>query len=145
LFISQQLLMLLLAVFGDAVKSFIDRRWFAVGPERHVESRDVRDVIAMSSVKVAVRVRPFNSRELTRECGCIIAMTDNTTGMCTRASSHSLPAPHTCIRTYTVSQKICPSLLLVVLFFPRKRGSMFLPALICVSVCVCLCVCDHDN
>ncbi|GAU97040.1 hypothetical protein RvY_08403 [Ramazzottius varieornatus] len=35
----------------------------------------------MSSVKVAVRVRPFNSREKAKECGCIISMTDkkNTT------------------------------------------------------------------
>jgi len=33
------------------------------------------------------------------------------------------------------------------LFSQRKRGSMFLPALVCVSVCVsvCLSVCDHDN
>jgi len=30
-------------------------------------------------------------------------------------------------------------------FSRRKRGSMFLPALGCVSVCVCLSVCDHDN
>jgi len=29
------------------------------------------------------------------------------------------------------------------LSFPRKRGSMFLPTLVCVSVCVS--VCDHDN
>ena len=27
------------------------------------------------------------------------------------------------------------------LFSPRKRGSMFLPALVCVFVCVCACVC----
>ncbi|XP_060804747.1 kinesin-like protein unc-104 isoform X2 [Amyelois transitella] len=33
----------------------------------------------MSSVKVAVRVRPFNSREIARECKCIIEMTGNTT------------------------------------------------------------------
>jgi len=26
---------------------------------------------------------------------------------------------------------------------PRKRGNMFSPALVCVSVCVS--VCDHDN
>ena len=31
--------------------------------------------------------------------------------------------------------------------FPRKRGNMFSPALVCVCVCVCVCVsvCDHDN
>lgn len=33
----------------------------------------------MSSVKVAVRVRPFNTREISRESKCIIEMFDNTT------------------------------------------------------------------
>lgn len=33
----------------------------------------------MSSVKVAVRVRPFNNRERARECKCIIKMGGNTT------------------------------------------------------------------
>lgn len=33
----------------------------------------------MSSVKVAVRVRPFNSREISRDSKCIIEMVDNTT------------------------------------------------------------------
>ncbi|KAK0166439.1 hypothetical protein PV328_004859 [Microctonus aethiopoides] len=33
----------------------------------------------MSSVKVAVRVRPFNNREIVREAQCIIEMTGNTT------------------------------------------------------------------
>ncbi|XP_031354518.1 kinesin-like protein unc-104 isoform X5 [Photinus pyralis] len=33
----------------------------------------------MSSVKVAVRVRPFNNREVSRECKCIIDMGGNTT------------------------------------------------------------------
>lgn len=33
----------------------------------------------MSSVKVAVRVRPFNSREIRREAQCIIEMTGSTT------------------------------------------------------------------
>jgi len=33
----------------------------------------------MSSVKVAVRVRPFNNRELSKDCSCIIDMSDNTT------------------------------------------------------------------
>ena len=35
----------------------------------------------MSSVKVAVRVRPFNSRELQRDCTCIIDMTEKMTSM----------------------------------------------------------------
>jgi len=35
----------------------------------------------MSSVKVAVRVRPFNNRELQRDCSCIIDMTDKMTSM----------------------------------------------------------------
>ena len=34
----------------------------------------------MSSVKVAVRVRPFNSREISRESKCIIEMAGATTG-----------------------------------------------------------------
>ncbi|KAF0296233.1 Kinesin-like protein unc-104 [Amphibalanus amphitrite] len=33
----------------------------------------------MSSVKVAVRVRPFNGREISRECDCVIEMDGNTT------------------------------------------------------------------
>ncbi|CAG9857792.1 unnamed protein product [Phyllotreta striolata] len=35
----------------------------------------------MSSVKVAVRVRPFNNREIARECKCIIQMSGNTTAI----------------------------------------------------------------
>ncbi|KAG5677928.1 hypothetical protein PVAND_007642 [Polypedilum vanderplanki] len=35
----------------------------------------------MSSVKVAVRVRPFNTREISRESNCIIEMYDNTTAI----------------------------------------------------------------
>ncbi|XP_043279198.1 kinesin-like protein unc-104 isoform X4 [Venturia canescens] len=35
----------------------------------------------MSSVKVAVRVRPFNNREICREAQCIIEMTGNTTSI----------------------------------------------------------------
>ncbi|XP_023288977.1 kinesin-like protein unc-104 isoform X14 [Orussus abietinus] len=35
----------------------------------------------MSSVKVAVRVRPFNNREISREAQCIIEMTGNTTSI----------------------------------------------------------------
>lgn len=35
----------------------------------------------MSSVKVAVRVRPFNNREIARESKCIIEMTGNTTSI----------------------------------------------------------------
>lgn len=33
----------------------------------------------MTSVKVAVRVRPYNSREKARECKCIISMNGNST------------------------------------------------------------------
>jgi len=33
----------------------------------------------MTSVKVAVRVRPFNNRETSRDCKTIIAMNNNTT------------------------------------------------------------------
>ena len=35
----------------------------------------------MSSVKVAVRVRPFNSREIGREASCIIEMSGNMTAI----------------------------------------------------------------
>ncbi|XP_067134761.1 kinesin-like protein unc-104 isoform X2 [Centruroides vittatus] len=35
----------------------------------------------MSSVKVAVRVRPFNNREVSRDCKCIISMSGNTTNI----------------------------------------------------------------
>lgn len=35
----------------------------------------------MSSVKVAVRVRPFNSRELQRDAQCIIRMQGPTTSI----------------------------------------------------------------
>ncbi|KRT82690.1 Kinesin, partial [Oryctes borbonicus] len=35
----------------------------------------------MSSVKVAVRVRPFNNREISKECKCIIEMGGNTTAI----------------------------------------------------------------
>lgn len=35
----------------------------------------------MSSVKVAVRVRPFNSREIGREAKCIIEMSGNMTAI----------------------------------------------------------------
>ena len=34
----------------------------------------------MSSVKVAVRVRPFNSREVNRSSKCVITMEGNKTG-----------------------------------------------------------------
>ena len=34
----------------------------------------------MSSVKVAVRVRPFNGREKEKQCKCIITMDGKTTG-----------------------------------------------------------------
>ena len=35
----------------------------------------------MSSVKVAVRVRPFNNREISRDSKCIIEMSDNCTAI----------------------------------------------------------------
>ena len=35
----------------------------------------------MSSVKVAVRVRPFNNRETSRACSCIIEMDGPQTGI----------------------------------------------------------------
>uniref|UniRef100_A0A7M4ERX9 Kinesin family member 1A n=1 Tax=Crocodylus porosus TaxID=8502 RepID=A0A7M4ERX9_CROPO len=35
--------------------------------------------MAGASVKVAVRVRPFNSREMSRDSKCIIQMTGSTT------------------------------------------------------------------
>lgn len=35
--------------------------------------------MAGASVKVAVRVRPFNSREIGKDSKCIIQMTGNTT------------------------------------------------------------------
>ncbi|XP_068914980.1 kinesin-like protein unc-104 isoform X8 [Tenebrio molitor] len=38
-----------------------------------------KQIPIMSSVKVAVRVRPFNNREISRECKCIIKMGGNTT------------------------------------------------------------------
>lgn len=42
----------------------------------------------MSSVKVAVRVRPFNSREIGRESKCIIEMAGATTGKYTQISNY---------------------------------------------------------
>jgi hypothetical protein len=46
----------------------------------------------MSSVKVAVRVRPFNNRETSRECTCIIEMAGNTTSKYTPLLECSLIA-----------------------------------------------------
>lgn len=46
--------------------------------------------MAGASVKVAVRVRPFNSREMSKESKCIIQMSGNTTSEYTTA-----PEPHT--------------------------------------------------
>lgn len=40
------------------------------------------DTMAAASVKVAVRVRPFNSREMGKESKCIIQMSGNTTSEC---------------------------------------------------------------
>lgn len=41
--------------------------------------------MAGASVKVAVRVRPFNSREMSKESKCIIQMSGNTTSEYTTA------------------------------------------------------------
>ncbi|CAL8148135.1 unnamed protein product [Orchesella dallaii] len=46
----------------------------------------------MSSVKVAVRVRPFNNRENTNDCSCIIEMEDNTTYI-TNPKAHGKDPP----------------------------------------------------
>ena len=62
----------------------------------------VCDVI-MSSVKVAVRVRPFNSRELTRQCDCIIAMSDNTTSTYTLSLARSLHSVRPSVRSAGLS------------------------------------------
>lgn len=61
----------------------------------------------MSSVKVAVRVRPFNNREITRDCKCIIEMAGYTTCKSylfekkqnsIKKIDHSLNVLHFCIR-----------------------------------------------
>uniref|UniRef100_T1IJB9 OTU domain-containing protein 3 n=1 Tax=Strigamia maritima TaxID=126957 RepID=T1IJB9_STRMM len=44
-------------------------------------SENFNSHFTMSSVKVAVRVRPFNNREIAHECKCIINMTGNTTSI----------------------------------------------------------------
>lgn len=41
----------------------------------------MKNTQTMSSVKVAVRVRPFNSREISKESCCIIDMTGTTTAI----------------------------------------------------------------
>ena len=46
----------------------------------------------MSSVKVAVRVRPFNNREISRQCESIIEMSGATTGECKKSLSISFYA-----------------------------------------------------
>lgn len=48
---------------------------------RNIKSPDNKRIIKMSSVKVAVRVRPFNSREIGRDAHCIIEMSGNTTSI----------------------------------------------------------------
>nr|CAD7259359.1 unnamed protein product [Timema shepardi] len=53
----------------------------------HVSSTAI--VLNMSSVKVAVRVRPFNNREISRECKCIIEMEDKTTLSDSMGGRHS--------------------------------------------------------
>ena len=49
------------------------------------------------------------------------------------------------LTTKVVGEESFQMLFGTTLFYPRKRGNMFLPALVCVSVCVCVFVCDHDN
>ena len=52
--------------------------------------------MAGASVKVAVRVRPFNSREMAKDSRCIIQMSGNTTSKyCDRvtATSHYCDQP----------------------------------------------------
>ena len=44
-------------------------------------------IIEMSSVKVAVRVRPFNNREKAKECSCIISMSGEKTSKHSEADS----------------------------------------------------------
>uniref|UniRef100_A0A3B4X8G2 Kinesin motor domain-containing protein n=1 Tax=Seriola lalandi dorsalis TaxID=1841481 RepID=A0A3B4X8G2_SERLL len=46
--------------------------------------------MAGASVKVAVRVRPFNSREIGKESKCIIQMSGNTTNYRNKWQIHSV-------------------------------------------------------
>lgn len=55
----------------------------------------------MSSVKVAVRVRPFNNREISREAQCIIEMSGNTTCEYNLIPVHC-PYFHAVVRSYFV-------------------------------------------
>uniref|UniRef100_A0A672PRW2 Kinesin motor domain-containing protein n=1 Tax=Sinocyclocheilus grahami TaxID=75366 RepID=A0A672PRW2_SINGR len=62
--------------------------------------------MASSSVKVAVRVRPFNSREINRGAKCVIQMQDKSTCECnthtlTHSHTHTLSLSHTHTRTFT--------------------------------------------
>ncbi|XP_065560293.1 kinesin-like protein unc-104 isoform X2 [Artemia franciscana] len=52
----------------------------------------------MSSVKVAVRVRPFNNRERSKDCACIIEMIDNQTII---SNPKALPANKEPPKTFT--------------------------------------------
>lgn len=60
--------------------------WFLAGlrPIRSCAVAELQhsDTMAGASVKVAVRVRPFNSREIGKESKCIIQMSGNTTSEC---------------------------------------------------------------
>lgn len=51
-------------------------------PARVFAERVAGSTMAGASVKVAVRVRPFNSREMGKESKCIIQMSGNTTSEC---------------------------------------------------------------
>jgi len=64
----------------------------------------------MSSVKVAVRVRPLNSRELAKDCSCIIDMSDKTTTSMTTSLSLSL----------SLSVPVCLCMCLRILFSSKR-------------------------
>lgn len=63
----------------------------------------------MSSVKVAVRVRPFNNREISREAQCIIEMSGNTTCEYNLIFVHCLYF-HAVVRSYFVLRFVSSSL-----------------------------------
>src|SRR4029434_4892417 len=56
--------------------------------------------MAGASVKVAVRVRPFNSREIGKDSKCIIQMSGNTTSKYTHTHTHT-HTHHTHTHTHT--------------------------------------------
>ncbi|KAK9506627.1 hypothetical protein O3M35_008523 [Rhynocoris fuscipes] len=58
----------------------------------------------MSSVKVAVRVRPFNNREISRECKCIIEMAGYTT---TITNPKAPPGTKDAIKSFNYDYSYC--------------------------------------